>query len=1084
MPYKTLSDAVAAMGSPTVGFALYLATGTYSEASAVTMPNVPITLYGNNSTITFAAGITFPNANYSRYDLNTIGNVVFSSTSVGRIIFQGGSITGNLTLNGSLVDAKSISLLSGVITVNAAAQLLLIACTVTSTITGSGIIFLEDINMNTSKSGYLVTSTIGGTLAVANCLITNGGTGGAISCDNGADGTTRVNIVANNFIATASGVSVATGTSKTIYSKNTVTVSPTGTGYMPVNTDITGAGNIMALGSDATGDMYYRAATALLTRIAPNSTVTKMFLSQTSSGAPAWGTVTSTDVGLSNVTNDTQTKAAIVPNTLPTAGQILVGNAGGTAYAPVSMSSDATLASTGAITIANNAVTNAKAAQVGANTYKGNATGSTANVSDVSTNTAFNQSFETSTSNIKMDGSVSVGALSTIARADHIHPSDTSRAPYLASSQCIYFGKGGNDSNNGLSWETRLLTVTAAWTLAATAFGTPSSTNVITLCCYDAGEYALGDFIVPAGYVYLNAPNAHFSGQIISTALLITSWINVRSLDQIGVFNGSTYYIKANSLGTLVFPIGYYCVYYVDLDYLGNFTDGTGGANPEVYGRIGVLNASTITARMVGDLIIGRSTNPIVNPSTTLSIRCGYDAGQKYELDYYNSAGVTKKLAPNTTIIPKFLQMVGDGTNGAAPTWKEQQTYNSIFVTRFGTDNTEAHVTNYLNTTGTGWINVAADFPTLAAVVDKGCYVVPSGVTITDNDATKTNTGMSFTGPLQISWDATNTKWIRRTGKTIQDPICSIAVASYLNYYYGATYGMVCLDAATYNFVDQFTFYGSLHAPLATLNSTGYQIITTTTSLSLYFDKMTTTPSDGFGSGGILMSGSGDAYVQCNSAIPLSSGSPTKMFSITAGTLTVIANTIRNTNTTDYTIYSNGGSVWVNANRMRGELYANSGTIYCTSTIASSITIGGAGTIYLNNKLIQSVSVSTWVCAATNSVPTTIILLSKDMATNTVTMSLRYWVAAGNSSTAGSIAATGVIPAAFRPTVVSVIGAIAAFDTSGIYSDIGSWGSAVIDTSGNISIMKTAAYPITGDWNPGTNNFGFYNSTIQWNTAQ
>jgi hypothetical protein len=66
----------------------------------------------------------------------------------------------------------------------------------------------------------------------------------------------------------------------------------------------------------------------------------------------------------SNVTNDTQTKAAIVPNTAPTAGQILVGNAGGSAYAPVSMSADATLASTGALTIAANAVTSAKMAVV------------------------------------------------------------------------------------------------------------------------------------------------------------------------------------------------------------------------------------------------------------------------------------------------------------------------------------------------------------------------------------------------------------------------------------------------------------------------------------------------------------------------------------------------------------------------------------------------------------------------------------------------------------------------------------------------------------------------------------------------
>lgn len=49
----------------------------------------------------------------------------------------------------------------------------------------------------------------------------------------------------------------------------------------------------------------------------------------------------------------TPTNAAIVPSTTPTAGQILVGNAGGTAYAPVSVSGDATLASTGALTLAS-----------------------------------------------------------------------------------------------------------------------------------------------------------------------------------------------------------------------------------------------------------------------------------------------------------------------------------------------------------------------------------------------------------------------------------------------------------------------------------------------------------------------------------------------------------------------------------------------------------------------------------------------------------------------------------------------------------------------------------------------------------
>lgn len=45
-----------------------------------------------------------------------------------------------------------------------------------------------------------------------------------------------------------------------------------------------------------------------------------------------------------------------------------------------------------------------------------------------SKNSAFNKSFETDTTNIKMAGVVSVGSATTVARADHVHPSDTTKA--------------------------------------------------------------------------------------------------------------------------------------------------------------------------------------------------------------------------------------------------------------------------------------------------------------------------------------------------------------------------------------------------------------------------------------------------------------------------------------------------------------------------------------------------------------------------------------------------------------------------------------------------------------------------------
>lgn len=61
--------------------------------------------------------------------------------------------------------------------------------------------------------------------------------------------------------------------------------------------------------------------------------------------------ITPSAAGLGNVTNDAQTKAAVVPNTAPSAGQLLVGNTGGTAYAPQSVASPFALSSAGALTV-------------------------------------------------------------------------------------------------------------------------------------------------------------------------------------------------------------------------------------------------------------------------------------------------------------------------------------------------------------------------------------------------------------------------------------------------------------------------------------------------------------------------------------------------------------------------------------------------------------------------------------------------------------------------------------------------------------------------------------------------------------
>lgn len=49
----------------------------------------------------------------------------------------------------------------------------------------------------------------------------------------------------------------------------------------------------------------------------------------------------------------------------------------------------------------------------------------------ITKNTAFNKNFGTSTAVIKMNGPVSVGSSNDVARIDHVHPVDTSRAPVV-----------------------------------------------------------------------------------------------------------------------------------------------------------------------------------------------------------------------------------------------------------------------------------------------------------------------------------------------------------------------------------------------------------------------------------------------------------------------------------------------------------------------------------------------------------------------------------------------------------------------------------------------------------------------------
>ena len=91
----------------------------------------------------------------------------------------------------------------------------------------------------------------------------------------------------------------------------------------------------------------------------------------------------SSDVGLGSVTNNLQTQAAVVPNTAPSSGQILIGIGAGGSYAPQTVGGDIVITSAGVTSIGTNKVTYAKFQQVAASSFLGNNTGAAANMMEL-----------------------------------------------------------------------------------------------------------------------------------------------------------------------------------------------------------------------------------------------------------------------------------------------------------------------------------------------------------------------------------------------------------------------------------------------------------------------------------------------------------------------------------------------------------------------------------------------------------------------------------------------------------------------------------------------------------------------------
>ena len=192
---------------------------------------------------------------------------------------------------------------------------------------------------------------------------------------------------------------------------------------------------------------------------------------------------------------------------------------------------------------------------------------------------------------------LAVGANGKIPIADSSQATgikwDDPPAPtFPAQSKIYYVGKHGNDSNSGLNIENAFLTFDAAITAAVAQ--SPSSSNIYTVVCLDAGFYT--EDISTSNYVYVYAPNASITG---NTLISQNSGVVYNQITQSGGNTGltcdasgsNTNYFHVNKInlsgsGT----VGVTCTGGVAFGYVGSIVDG--GASTAITSSGGTLNIS------------------------------------------------------------------------------------------------------------------------------------------------------------------------------------------------------------------------------------------------------------------------------------------------------------------------------------------------------------------------------------------------------------------------------------------------------------------------------------------------------------
>ena len=322
---------------------------------------------------------------------NGVSGTVATSTTTPAITLTLGAITPTTIVASSTIAGSNLS------GTNTGDQTITLTGDVTGSGTGSFAATLATVNSNVGTFSKLTVNGKGLVTAATNLTATDISLGSVTN-----DAQTKAAIVPNT--APSSGQVLIGNSGGTAYAKQTIsgngaTITLSDAGVITIsaianasltNSSVTIAGTSTSLGGSIsqdtitglsstglvkrTGANTLAIATAGTDYAAANASVTISGHSLSLGGSLS---LVAGDVSLGNVTNDAQTKAAIVPNTAPSSGQVLIGNSGGTAYAKQTISGSGatiTLSDAGVITIsaiANASLTNSAITIAGTSTSLG-----------------------------------------------------------------------------------------------------------------------------------------------------------------------------------------------------------------------------------------------------------------------------------------------------------------------------------------------------------------------------------------------------------------------------------------------------------------------------------------------------------------------------------------------------------------------------------------------------------------------------------------------------------------------------------------------------------------------------------------